>query len=99
MRFYGTGAVLEPHEDGFDELLAAFPKMPAARNIIVIELDRIMKSCGYGVPLYEFRQQRDSLSNYFDKKPEDEIWAYRKEHNSESLDGLPGLAFADASAD
>ena len=99
MRFYGTGTVLEPHEAGFDELLAGFAPMPAARNIIVIEVDRIMKSCGYGVPLYEFKDQRPSLPNYFAKKSEGEIWTYRKERNSKSLDGLPGLSFADESAD
>ena len=99
MRFYGTGTAVEPHEDGFDELLAGFPPMPAVRNIIVIEVDRIMKSCGYGVPLYEFKQHRDSLSNYFDSQSEDEIWAYRRKRNSKSLDGLPGLSFTGESTD
>ena len=92
MRFYGAGTPLEPHQDGFDKLLDEFPPMPAARNIIVVEVDRIIKSCGYGVPLYEFKKQRDSLSNYFDNQSEDDILAYRRKRNSESLDGLPGLS-------
>ena len=71
--------------------------MPAARNIIRIEVERIIDSCGYGVPLYDFRQHRDSLSNYFSKQSEDDIQAYRRKKNSESLDGLPGLDFPDES--
>ena len=94
-RFYGRGESIEPHQDGFDELVAEFPPMPAIRNFIRINVERIIDSCGYGVPLYEFKSHRDSLSNYFDKQSEDEIWAYRRKKNSESLDGLPGLEFAE----
>lgn len=90
-RFYGKGHVVQPHEKEFTALLAGFPALPAARNIIVIDVERIIDSCGYGVPRYEFRQHRDSLGNYFSKQSEADILAYRRDRNSESLDGLPGL--------
>jgi len=90
-RFYGQGVVVEPEDSGFSALLKKFPNLPTARNIIVIELERIIDSCGFGVPLYDFRQQRDSLPNYFANKTEKEILAYRVERNSESLEGLTGL--------
>ena len=67
--------------------------MPAVRNIIVVDVARIIDSCGFGVPLYDFRQHRDSLPNYFGKQSGEDIWRYRRERNSESLDGMPGLAF------
>lgn len=94
-RFYGQGEAVEPHHEDFDGLLSKFPDMPAARNVIRISVDRIIDSCGYGVPLYDFKSHRDSLSNYFDKQTDEDIWAYRRDRNSESLDGLPGLAFPD----
>ena len=94
-RFYGTGRVVQPGNEGFDALLAGFPIMPAARNIIVIDVERIIDSCGYGVPQYEFMQHRKSLGNYFCKQSEEDILRYRQDHNSESLDGLPGLDFPD----
>ncbi len=94
-RFYGKGMVLEPHEDMFAETLARFPQQPAARNIIMVDVERIIDSCGYGVPLYEFRKDRNSLANYFAKQSDDEILAYRARRNSTSLDGLPGLASID----
>jgi len=95
-RFYGKGTAIEPHDDSFDELLAKFPPMPAARNIIRIDVEHIIDSCGYGVPLYEFRQHRESLPNYFSKQSADDIVQYRKDRNSESLDGLPGLSFPES---
>ena len=94
-RFYGRGTALEPHDDMFAETLARFPQQPAARNIILIDVQRIMDSCGYGVPLYEFKKDRDSLSNYFANQSEEEILAYRAERNRVSLDGLPGLQLPD----
>lgn len=96
-RFYGRGTAVQPHDEGFADLLAKFPPMPAARNIVVIDVDRIIDSCGFGVPLYEFRQHRDSLGNYFSKQSDADILEYRRTRNSESLDGLPGLDFAGGS--
>jgi hypothetical protein len=90
-RFYGTGRAVLPQDPGFGELLAQFPEMPAARNIIVIDVERIIDSCGFGVPLYEFREHRDALGKYFGKQSEADIWEYRKTRNEKSLDGLPGL--------
>jgi hypothetical protein len=90
-RFYGKGTPLEPHDDMFAETLARFPQQPAARNIILVDVDRIIDSCGYGVPLYEFQKDRDSLVNYFANQSDDEILAYRDRRNSVSLDGLPAL--------
>jgi len=90
-RFYGQGTVIEPHDEAFAGTLAKFPPMPAARNIIRIKVERIIDSCGFGVPQYDFRQQRDSLPNYFEKQTEEEILEYRRVRNSESLEGLPAL--------
>lgn len=94
-RFYGRGFVFEPHDHEFDSLLARFPKMPAARNIVRIDVERIIDSCGFGVPLYDFRQHRDSLLNYFSARSEEEILDYRRRRNRTSLEGLRGLDIPD----
>ena len=94
-RFYGTGNVVEPHDSRFSELLARFPAQPSARNIIEVAVERIIDSCGYGVPLYEFKKDRDSLANYYGKKTDQEIADFRQDRNAASLDGLPGLKFID----
>jgi hypothetical protein len=90
-RFYGRGSVVEPQDADFDDLLAQFSELPAVRNIIVVDVERIFDSCGYGVPLYTFEKQRDSMPNYLASKTKEFIANYQVEKNSHSLDGLPGL--------
>ena len=90
-RFYGSGRSVEPGEAEFDDLVPKFPDMPTIRNFIVVDVDCIRDSCGYGVPVYEFKRERDSLKNWCDKKTEEELLEYRRERNAQSLDGLPGL--------
>ena len=82
---------MEPHETGFDDLVALFPDLPYIRNFVIVDVDCIRDSCGYGVPIYEFKSERESLKNWCDNKSKDEMLEYRAENNSRSLDGLPGL--------
>jgi hypothetical protein len=90
-RFYGTGRAVEPHDDEYRTLLPSFPSLPSIRNFIVVEVERIRDACGYGVPLYEFKNERDSLKNWVEQKSPEELREYRAEKNAQSLDGLPGL--------
>ena len=90
-RFYGSGRVLEPGDEGFATLAQHFAHLLTIRNIVVIDVDLIRDSCGYGVPFYDYRGERDSLSNWVESKSEQELEDYRREKNAQSLDGLPGL--------
>ena len=90
-RFYGTGRSVEPHDADFAELAELFPEIPALRNLIVVDVERIRDSCSYGVPLYDFKGDRKSLGNWAGTKTAEELVEYRIEKNEKSLDGLPGL--------
>lgn len=90
-RFYGTGRSVEPGDAEFDALAEQFGDLPVLRNVVVMDVARIIDSCGYGVPEYDFRKHRDSLSNWVRSKSPEELTEYRRENNLESLDGLPGL--------
>ena len=90
-RFYGHGTVTEPHEEGFADLLVNFQQQPSVRNIITVDVDLIMDSCGYGVPMYDFKKQRSSFDNYLADKSEEFLLDYRRDRNATSLDGLQGL--------
>ncbi len=46
-------------------------------------------SCGFGVPLYDYQGERDSLTRWAEAKGEDGLVDYRAEKNAVSLDGLP----------
>ena len=94
-RFYGRGRVVENADEEYAELAELFPHLPVIRNFVIVDVERIRDSCGYGVPTYEYKDERDSLHNWYDAKTGDEIDNYRRDNNRESLDGLPGLASLD----
>ncbi|MEO1252210.1 MAG: pyridoxamine 5'-phosphate oxidase family protein [Pseudomonadota bacterium] len=96
LRVYGRGEAIHIDEPGFDEALAAFPKFERARSIVRIHVDRLMDSCGWGVPFYEFKGERDQLERSTNHKPLDEWKAKRYASNAQSIDGLTGLVAPDA---
>lgn len=45
-------------------------------------------SCGFGVPLYEYLGQRETLVNWASKKGEEGVKEYQQKKNLISIDGL-----------
>jgi pyridoxamine 5'-phosphate oxidase-like protein len=94
VRLYGRGEILEPQDEGFADLRAAFPPWPRGRTIVRIGVERIADSCGYGVPLFRYEGEREQLDAWAERKGEDFILAYQREKNAVSIDGLPALRWA-----
>ncbi len=95
LRLYGEGEVCPFDSPAFPEKLALFPGFSRARAVITVRIRRIADSCGWGVPFFEFKSERDQLRRYVDNG-EDEAWAIRRcERNAVSIDGLPALAGLD----
>ena len=95
VRLYGRGDVLELGTPAFDELMAHFTPMEGMRSIIRVHLTRIADSCGFSVPYYEYKGERETLLQYAAKEGEDGMAVYRQKNNVRSLDGLPGLDLDD----
>jgi hypothetical protein len=92
LRIYGRGATVMPGDEGFASLRARFPDhRKAVRSVIVVDVDEVRTSCGYGVPLMTYDGDRDDQERWADRKGEDGVAEYWVEKNSTSLDGLPGL--------
>ena len=97
VRLHGRGDVVAASDTRFQGLLRAHPfPQPAVpetrRAIVIVELDRIADSCGYGVPLMSYQGHRDHLDLWAAKKlrvggPE-ALLEYEQKHNSVSIDGL-----------
>jgi predicted pyridoxine 5'-phosphate oxidase superfamily flavin-nucleotide-binding protein len=100
LRLHGRGDVVAAGDRGFDELLerAAFDE-PAVdetrRAVIVVSVERIADSCGYGVPVMSFEGTRPHLDAWAEKKVRvggaEAIARYQAENNAASIDGLPAL--------
>ena len=95
LRLYGTGEVVSPNHDEFGELIRLFPKRVGTRAVVRVSITRIADSCGFGVPRYEFVEERDQLIRWADRKGTDGIHEYMKQNNRVSLDGIPALDEAD----
>ena len=93
VRFHGRGEVLEPQDAEYARVRPLFPADPSARAIIVISIDRIADSCGFGVPLYRFEGERPQLAAWVDRKGEDGLKEYQLKKNARSIDGLPAVTW------
>ena len=93
LRLYGKGRVVQFDAPEFPELLAHFPAFDKARAIVVVDVTRIQDSCGWGVPFYDFREERDQLKRYADNPRKDgQDWAEKfYTANAKSIDGLTGV--------
>jgi hypothetical protein len=91
VRFHGRGQVVETEHAEFEDLYALFPDFPVVRSIIVVDVARISDSCGYGVPVMDFKDDRRAYYNYVEKHGAESIQVGMREENKTSLDGLPGL--------
>lgn len=90
LRLYGRGRVVHTQHTEWAELRPLFgPPMVGERQLIIAELDTVQTSCGYGVPLYEFKEDRTQLAAWAEHKGDEGLRAYRAEKNTTSIDGLP----------
>ncbi len=91
LRLYGQGEAVSFNQPDFEELLDLFPGFDRARNIIKVNLTRIQDSCGWGVPFYDYKTDRDQLRRHGDHKADNEMEAKFYTNNAMSIDRLPGI--------
>jgi Pyridoxamine 5'-phosphate oxidase len=92
LRLYGKGRVLLRGSDDYQSLLQeSFGGLEplGARQIVVLDVEIVQTSCGYGVPLFSYEGERKSLDNWAESKGEEGLEAYRRDNNAVSIDGLP----------
>ncbi len=91
LRLYGRGRVLRRKSPQYAQLLAsAFgdTEPPGARQIVMLDIDLVQTSCGFGVPLFQYVCERPSLTRWAEAKGEAGLEAYQREKNALSMDGL-----------
>ena len=91
LRLYGRGRVVEPGDPEWGRLIAEFPDFPGARSVIVVDVERVADSCGFAVPLYDYRGERSQLIDYAHNKGPEGLERYKAQKNRASIDGLEGL--------
>ncbi|MFZ0105436.1 MAG: pyridoxamine 5'-phosphate oxidase family protein [Thiobacillus sp.] len=89
LRLYGRGRVVRRQDAAWAELRQHFPVLPGERQLIVLDIDSVQTSCGYAVPLFDYRGERDTLARWAEKKGPAGLLDYWREKNAVSIDGLP----------
>lgn len=93
LRLYGEGQVFRPKDAEWQSLYSHFEPIPGERQIIILKIKSVQTSCGYGVPVYEFKQERETIRNWAIKKGKQGVVDYWREKNQKSIDGLPTKIF------
>ncbi len=89
LRLYGRGRVVPLGSAEWPEWAGLFPTLPGTRQVIVGDIETVQTSCGFGVPLMELVEPRETLTRWVEKKSPEELRAYWQQKNARSLDGLP----------
>ncbi len=89
LRLYGAAKTIHTTDKDWDELYAHFPESRGARQIFDVTIDSVQTSCGFAVPLMDYREDRDILQTWVDNKSDKDIQDYWEAKNVTSIDGRP----------
>jgi hypothetical protein len=89
LRLYGQGYTVLPGDEEWPELSQFFILPLSARQIIVANIYKVQTSCGFSVPYYSYKGERDHAQKWAENKGAEALETYKQEKNLVSLDGLP----------
>lgn len=86
LRLFGSAQTIHPRDAQWGELTALFPDYTGARQVFLLAIDFVQTSCGYAVPHFTHKSDRQTLTKWADKRGRDGIEQYWQEKNTRSLD-------------
>ena len=100
VRLHGRAELILAADERFAPMLerARFSEPVLAesrRAIMLVDVQRVADSCGYGVPLMSYEGQRQHMDAWAAKKVRtggaEALAEYQREKNARSIDGLPAI--------
>ena len=101
LRLHGRGELVLRDDERFADLVAEHgfddPGIEESRRaIVVVHVERVADSCGWGVPLMTYEGERDHYRKFEQKRlrtqGRDGMIEYGRKKNAESIDGLPAVS-------
>ncbi|MEH6457794.1 MAG: pyridoxamine 5'-phosphate oxidase family protein [Cocleimonas sp.] len=89
LRLYGQAKVIHKNDSEWQDLITQFNPIPGARQIFDLTVDLVQTSCGMGVPLFDYSEEREQLKDWATKKGDEGIKDYWQKKNELSIDGIP----------
>jgi hypothetical protein len=102
VRLHGSAEAVPADDERFAPLAAraglgaeAIGGPGMQRSIVRVDVDRIAHSCGFGVPLMAYEGERPQMPAWAERKRAkggvEALRDYQREHNAQSIDGLPAV--------
>lgn len=96
LRAYGSAQLIHRRDAEWSELIGLFEPRNGARQILDLTVNLVLKSCGFGVPIYDFVGERDTLRRWEETKGADGVHQHWVERNLISIDGAPTHLLSDS---
>lgn len=88
LRLYGEAKIYHQKTAEFQKNRHLFPDIPGARQLVEMIIDSVQTSCGFAVPFMDFKEERQQLNSWAEKKGKAGIEAYWEAKNTKSIDGF-----------
>ncbi|MEL6561283.1 MAG: pyridoxamine 5'-phosphate oxidase family protein [Bacteroidota bacterium] len=94
LRLYGKARIFHKRDAEFHEYIDLFPPNNGSRQVIEMDVKMVQTSCGFAVPLMDYRSDRDTLGKWAAKKDSEQIEEYWQQKNQKSIDGFDTNIFS-----
>lgn len=88
LRLYGQAKTYHKRDLEFHSYSKLFPENIGTRQIIEMAIDLVQTSCGFAVPLMDFKEERNILNAWSTKQGTAGIETYWENRNTLSIDGF-----------
>ena len=70
VRLWGRGEVLEYGSHGFESFVKknGVKTIAGTRAVVVVHIHQVGSSCGFSMPIFDFKDFRPTLNEYFEKR-------------------------------
>ena len=85
LRLYGNAKIFHENEEEYVAYSPLFDKHVGARQIIEMDIDLVQSSCGYAVPVMEFKEERTQLNESDIKKGRAGVKKYWEEYKNDFI--------------
>ncbi len=88
LRLYGRSKIFHQRDPEFHGYINLFPSNTGSRQLIEMQVDLVQTSCGFAVPLMDYKEERETLNSWANKQGTEGIITYWKNKNTKSIDGF-----------
>jgi len=89
LRLYGNAKAYYPRDQEWQNYAQHFELLPGTRQIFVMNIDLVQTSCGMGIPLFNYKNQRSALIEWAEERGKLGVEEYWHKKNQLSIDGMP----------